>query len=130
MTPDAYLADPTDFELIEDDRISLADACRLLPSRNGKPPHLYTVRRWASHGVKGTDGKLVRLRAFRVGRTWYTRRAWISEFIEILTDGMDGTDGVSQPTEPARRQRILEARRRVIVRGVHGTKAKKELLGL
>lgn len=60
--------------------ISLTDAARLFPSRNGKHPHILTIRRRILHGANG-----VKLRAVRSGRDWYTSREWIEEFTDSCT---------------------------------------------
>jgi hypothetical protein len=106
-----------------DDRISLTEAQRMLPKREGKAPHLLTIRRWIASGVRGSSGQ-VKLRAFRVGRNWFTRVSWVRDFIANLTDGMDGMDGgatsgSSEPTKPRRpSRRLIEARQRLVAMGI------------
>lgn len=115
-----------------DDAISLADACKLLPCRAGKPPHLLTVRRWTVTGVKGRAGNRIRLQAFRIGRTWYTRLSWIREFISACTDGIstNGDGQQSGKSDPSQSGDISDARRRNILRGVYGAAARKDLLSV
>lgn len=128
MTLDYYLAAPND-AAETDDRLSLAEACDYLPRRNGKTPHLYTVRRWVAKGVSGTRGGVVRLRAFRVGGTWFTRLVWVREFIAALTDGMDGTDDGESTVTVLRRpsRELMEARRRLAARGLRRAEKKNSL---
>ncbi len=114
-----------------DDRLSLKEVCSLLPSRNGKKPCLLTVWRWVTKGVAVTNGR-VRLRAFRVGRNWFTRSAWVDEFISALSEGADrnvvtdgcGMDG-NRPIDNQRRQRLAEARQRLAARGLRSAQKKK-----
>lgn len=119
MPTDTYLADPTTSDPSQDDRISLEDACKLLPKSGGKAPHLYTVRRWTAKGVRGNGGHKARLRAFRVGRRIYTRISWINEFISALTDGMDGTDESPVQNDRERRQLRTQAHNRLVARGFY-----------
>jgi hypothetical protein len=60
--------------------ISLADAARLFPRRNGKAPHIRTIHRRIHHGWNG-----VKLRAKRDGHQWFTSQEWIEEFMEACT---------------------------------------------
>ena len=59
-----------------DKLITLAEACRLLPSR----PSPATLWRWRVKGVNGT-----KLECVRVGNRWYTTRAAMSRFISQQT---------------------------------------------
>lgn len=119
MDASMLLESPTEI----DDRISLADACQLLPKRSGKTPHLYTVRRWTARGVRGTADQQVRLKAFRVGRTWYTRVSWINEFIAACTGDacpFDNATDDRQSRQPS--QQLIEARRWLDSQGVRRAK--------
>jgi len=60
------------------DLIALTEVPRLLTS-GGKPPSHACVWRWAVKGIGG-----VRLKAFRIGRKWYTTPGHIKEFGETL----------------------------------------------
>jgi hypothetical protein len=60
--------------------ISLADATKLLPPRQGRKPHVMTVKRWI---VKGTNN--VFLAAQKVGGCWFTTERWIEEFCIACT---------------------------------------------
>jgi hypothetical protein len=116
MEIDALLDETTEI----DDRISLADACKLLPKRDGKPLHLYTVRRWTVRGIRGSNGKQVMLKAFRIGRSWYTRRSWLQEFIATLSGEACQSQGVAidhQDYKGHHRQ-LIEARRWLDAQGV------------
>ena len=91
-----------------DQLIALKDAALLFPFRDGKPPHLATIRRWIIAGVKGR-----RLRAARVGAMWYTTREWIEDFMAPST-----TPDVSvQAVDERRRHEASKAR--LAMRGIH-----------
>lgn len=61
--------------------LSLADACKVLPTRRGKPPHASTLWRWSRHGRRG-----VVLETVVVGGGVYTSREAIERFITRLTE--------------------------------------------
>jgi hypothetical protein len=118
-----------DDSIAADDSISLADACKLLPRRRGKHPHLDTVRRWAAHGVSSRTGQTVFLNSFRMGGRTFTRLTWVREFITECTGGLESANGVDLPPTVSRSGEISEARRQLIAMGLHGAAAKAALLG-
>lgn len=62
--------------------ISLAAAGGLLPgARPGAGVSASTVYRWATQGLPGPGGEVVRLAAWRLGRKWVTTRGALVEFI-------------------------------------------------
>ena len=91
-----------------DQLIAIKDAAPLFPSRDGKPPHLATIRRWIIAGVKGR-----RLPAARVGAMWYTTREWIEEFMAPSTT----RDVPVQVVVERRRHEAAKAR--LAMRGIH-----------
>ncbi len=60
----------------EGDFLTLSQAAKLLPAR----PHATAVWRWARCGLLGRNGERVFLRHVRLGRTLYTKVAWIEAF--------------------------------------------------
>lgn len=68
-------------ETERDDYVPLDDAILWMP---GETPSVSTVYRWAMRGAKGRDGIRVRLRAVRLGRRYYTTRAWFDAFRDQL----------------------------------------------
>lgn len=60
--------------------ITIAEAAKLFPARNGKRPHIKSIRRRI---LKGAGG--VKLRAVRDGGRWYTTEEWVREFQEKYT---------------------------------------------
>lgn len=63
-----------------DEYITPAQAAKLFPQRNGKPPHYHTVLRRILRGVGG-----VKLKAIADGQRWFTTAAWVREFQDELT---------------------------------------------
>jgi len=62
--------------------MSLANAAKTLPRRRqGKKPHVSTLFRWASRGVRG-----VRLETIRVGGTICTSTEALQRFCNALTE--------------------------------------------
>ncbi len=52
---------------------------RLPKKRNGKPPHIATIFRWASHGLSGR-----KLKTIRIGGQIYCCDEWLADFIAAL----------------------------------------------
>jgi hypothetical protein len=95
-------------DIISDDTLTLAEACRLLPrGRNGARPHLSTILRWILDGAPAVGGERVRLAALRVGGKWVTSRAALQAFAEALTPA-SRTCMPSQVRTPTQRQRDLK----------------------
>ena len=72
--------------------LTLAEAARSLP----RCPHIATIYRWISRGVKG-----VKLEAVRIGGTQYTSKEAMQQFAERLTtlDRVNGQFGDSPSTK-------------------------------
>ncbi|HWA98588.1 MAG TPA: DUF1580 domain-containing protein [Pirellulales bacterium] len=62
------------------DLITLIEAAKLLPRRNGKKFHVITIKRWIRVGCRG-----VRLRAWKVGHEWFTTREALADFQDACT---------------------------------------------
>ena len=63
-----------------------AEAARRLPAlRGGKPVHPATVWRWATRGVRGRDGTVVRLQMIKLGGTCCTSDAALARFFRALS---------------------------------------------
>ena len=77
--------------------ISLGEASRLLPARNGKRINTKSLARWITAGVDG-----VRLRGWKAGRTWMTTPAAVEKFTAALAAKAAGPR-VSVAEAPARR---------------------------
>lgn len=72
---DAPASAAVDGRLESETLVALTDACKLLPSRNGKRIHYSTVYRWAT---KGARGRL--LETILVGGIRYTSREALQRF--------------------------------------------------
>lgn len=77
--------------MLSDGLLPLKDATKEFPERNGKRPHLHTLRRWIAVGVQGK-----RLKAKRVGGVWYTSREWIEEFLAADSSASDVPEFVDE----------------------------------
>lgn len=62
--------------MVEEDLITLAQACRLAPFR----PSVNCVWRWCRRGVRSRCGAIVKLRHVRMGGRLFTTKRWIDEF--------------------------------------------------
>lgn len=80
----------TDLTTLQGDAISLAEALELFPRR----PHIATVWRWATTGLRG-----VRLETYRSGRNRVTTRSAVQRFLAALN-----ADLVVESTPPAPRR--------------------------
>lgn len=72
--------------LLTERLIGLAEAARLFPAyRQGRPVSPVTPWRWATKGVRRSDGATVRLEAVRVGGRWLTTVEAVERFIQNQT---------------------------------------------
>lgn len=63
-----------------------------------------TVYKWIYKGVQAPGGRVVRLRALRIGGLWKTTLEWVEAFIEAIQP--DGLPPVAEtPAEVERRSR-------------------------
>ena len=87
-------------DLYSETVLSLRDAAKSLPGRNGRKIHISTLYRWANRGVKG-----IRLETVRVGGTLCTSQ----EALQRFCDGLSGSDiPVPKPRESLARRRAIE----------------------
>jgi hypothetical protein len=96
-------------DITTEETLSFTNASKILPpGRNGARPQLSTLIRWALDGVRGPDGRLVRLEAVRLGRKWVTSRQALQRFVAALTPAPRDSS-VSSPTRtPKQRARASE----------------------
>lgn len=86
--------------------ISLAQAAVKLPGHRGaKRLHPATLTRWILTGVRGVDGRRVKLEAVRVGCRWLTSEAALQRFADAL--GSPPADN-PPPRTPTARQKASE----------------------
>lgn len=65
--------------------MTLAESARWISKTAGVPePHISTLHRWATHGVRG-----VRLQTTRVGARFWTTAASLAEFLDALNGGKE-----------------------------------------
>ena len=93
-------------DLKEESVLSLVEAAKKLPRRRaGKKPHVATLYRWASHGLKG-----IRLETIQVGGTLCTSIEALQRFFERLS-GPRSESAIVTP--PASDRRISRAEKRL-----------------
>lgn len=78
-------------DLENDQLLTMAQACRLLPRR----PSPSTIWRWRVRGVGG-----VRLKCVRVGGMWATTARALAEFLRAQTDRALPLEGDAPPSRP------------------------------
>lgn len=105
------------------DFISLSDARQFFPRVNGKRPHVDSLRRWGTKGIRGA-----KLGIQRIGGRWYTTREAISQFF-LDCQKTSGTELTR--TIPRRTKRETDRmKRELAAEGYYGAQAKKDLLGV
>ncbi len=93
---------------LEEDLISLSEAAKLLPIRpGGKRPHIATLYRWTSRGVRG-----VVLESTQCGGTRATSKEAIRRFCERLTSPDAPESAESVAARSRRREKEHEAAER------------------
>jgi hypothetical protein len=66
--------------------------------RGDRPVSPSTLWRWYRHGVRALDGRVVKLRVWRVGGRTLTSEAALREFFAQLSATSDGTTTGEGPT--------------------------------
>ena len=92
-------------DLLQEQLVSLSEACRLLPGR----PHISTAWRWVSRGVRGH-----RLETIVRGGRRFTSREALERFISRTTAAANGEPPPARSQR--RRQREQEQARQVLSR--------------
>ena len=96
-------------DITTEDTLTLTDACKVLPrGRNGARPQLSTLLRWVLEGVRGLDGRLVRLEAARLGHKWVTSRQALQRFTAALTSGLENARTSPLPRTARQRRRASQ----------------------
>jgi hypothetical protein len=97
-------------DLRNEEPITLAAAARMFPpTRQGRPISLSAVFRWIADGIKGPDGKRIRLEAARVGGRWLTSVAALERFAKAQTPQFGAEETKTKIRTPGQRQRASEA---------------------
>ena len=87
--------------------LTLSDAARELPSRNGRNANPATLWRWATAGVR-TPGGRVHLEHVRLGAVSFTSREAIRRFITRLNAVDAPTDAATYTRTPSQRRKSSE----------------------
>jgi hypothetical protein len=67
--------------------IPLQKLARKLPSAKGNRLHPSTLFRWSKHGVRATNGQIVRLQCVKMGGVWCSSWRWLKQFWAALNPG-------------------------------------------
>lgn len=98
--------------------IGLSEAAKLFGTyRGGRPTHPATVGRWALHGVRLGDGRLVRLETIRLAGRLGTSRAAVERFLAAQQGAEPMPAGQPVRTPANRRRESAKAERELIKRG-------------
>jgi hypothetical protein len=82
-------------------------ARRLPPFREGRPVSASTLFRWATKGVRLSDGSTLRLEAIRIGGRWLTSTEALDRFVRRQTPDFTGIS-TSDLRTPGQRNRASE----------------------
>jgi hypothetical protein len=85
--------------------LTLAQAARWIPGRNGQGVHVSTTWRWTLRGIRG-----VLLETILIGGIRYTSQEALQRFFEATTAAADGTPVPARTTK--RREKAIEAAER------------------
>ena len=81
------IARTSEYDLLEEECLSFAQAARRLPSvREGESASQYTVARWALKGLRSNSGKCVLLEKIRIGGRNFTSMEALKRFFDKLND--------------------------------------------
>ncbi|MGE5610671.1 MAG: DUF1580 domain-containing protein [Bacillota bacterium] len=94
-------------DLLDEGLITIAQAAKLVPGRNGKSSHFCRVYDWVLHGTAGG----IRLEAVRCGGVWYTSKPALRRFFERATEAKLTGKAPAMRT-PRERSRAVEAAKR------------------
>lgn len=86
------MSEPNRKQATEDLRIRLSKGCGIVEEYTGDRPHVATMHRWATNGLKG-----VKLRTQYTGGHRRTTRRWIKEFFENVTAVAEGREPSKRP---------------------------------
>lgn len=105
---------PIDIE--KEQVVSLTEATKIMPKRNGKRPAIATLWRWCRKGIQG-----IHLEYIRMGRNLATSREAINRFFNALADADRSAAPATKPSEPlavssAVRQTSLDQADRILER--------------
>jgi hypothetical protein len=88
---------------LHEDLVTLTEATKVFPRRNGKRVHFTTVLRWCKRGIRG-----VKLESCRVGGTLYTSHQSISRFVDALSGAVQVKPSESEQKRAESACRVLK----------------------
>lgn len=95
--------------LLGETLISLADAATRIPSfRAGRATNASTIFRWAKDGVRGPDGRRLKLETVRIVSRWVTSVEALTRFLEAQNPppaDVAQAEEVQRVASPARQRR-------------------------
>lgn len=80
--------------------LNLTEAAKALPPIGGKRPHINTLHRWTTRGVRGG----IRLETARIGRRLVTSREALQRFVKAVSDAPTPEPAPRMPSTKARTQ--------------------------
>ena len=99
--------------------ISFHDVTQILPrNREGNCINFSTIWRWAMKGIRGPDGRRVKLECVRVGRRWVTSREALDRLATALTPVTDETTSTPPRTPIARQTAARNAAKKLKELGI------------
>lgn len=76
--------------VLDEKLLSFARAARSIqPIREGRPVAPATIWRWATHGARARDGRMVQLQSWKVGGTRCTTVEALVRFFDALNSDAD-----------------------------------------
>src|SRR5262245_1381999 len=92
--------------LLAQQLLSLSDVAKRIPSRR-RNGHLsaQAVWRWASKGIRLTDGQIVKLRTVRIAGRYMTTASYVDEFIRAQQSEPIESAPLPERRTPSQRQR-------------------------
>jgi hypothetical protein len=96
--------------ILAETRMSFAAVSREYGQSGGAPINASTPFRWATKGVKTSDGRTIKLEAVKLGSRWITSKEAVERFVARTTAAsMPPEDNSPAPRSPAARDRAATA---------------------
>src|SRR4051812_39250456 len=99
-------------EIADGHGMHLRQAAKIFePYRQNRPVSLGCILRWILTGVRGPDGKRVRLEGAKLPHGWLTTKQAIARFLAAQTPRLDGAEAPKVRTPTARSRATARAER-------------------
>lgn len=96
--------------ILREQTLSLSAAARTIAEMTGsRAPHVSTIYRWCTRGVRGADGTPVQLGYVRIGRRHITSREAIERWAAALASCSDGSMSIKSEADDEAARKELEA---------------------